>query len=76
LKTWSNNIERLKRYQEQNAFNFIFLKSEENVNNDYEVKSVPTFFIVDENRVIRKVINGYGKGSTDKMILESINELL
>jgi hypothetical protein len=76
LKTWSNNIEGLKRYQEQNAFNFIFLKSEENVNNDYEVKSVPTFFILDENRVIRKVINGYGKGSTDKMILESINELL
>ncbi len=76
MKTWSNNIEGLKRYQEQNAFNFIFLKSEENVNNDYEVKSVPTFFILDENRVIRKVINGYGKGSTDKMILESINELL
>lgn len=76
IETWSNNIEGLKRYQEQNAFNFIFLKSEENVNNNYEVKSVPVFFILDENRVIRKVINGYGKGSTDKMILESINELL
>ena len=76
IEMWSNSMAGLKRYQEQNDFNFKFLKSEENVTNDYEVKSVPTFFILDQNRVITKVLNGYVKGSTDKMILESINELL
>ncbi len=76
IETWSNNIEGLKRYQENNDFNFKFLKSEENVAKNYEVTSVPVFYVLDENRVIRKVINGYSRKTTDETIIKTINELL
>lgn len=75
IETWSNNIEGLRRYQENNNFNFKFLKSVESVTRDYEVTSVPVFFILDENRVIRKIINGYSKDTTDKEITAVINDL-
>jgi len=76
IETWSNNIEGLKRYQQMNGFNFKFLKSEPSVTKNYNITSVPTFFILDENRIIRKVLNGYGKGTTDKEIRDTIDELL
>ncbi len=75
IETWSNNIEGLRRYQENNNFNFKFLKSVESVTKDYDITSVPVFFILDENRVIRKVIYGYSKDTTDKEITAIINDL-
>jgi thiol-disulfide isomerase/thioredoxin len=76
IETWSKNIEGLKRYQEMNCLNFMFLKTVENVTKEYGVTSVPTFFIIDKKRVIRKVINGYNKDETDKEILKNIHELI
>jgi hypothetical protein len=43
---------------------------------EYQVNSVPVFFILDENRAIRKVINGYQKGTTDKEIKDTVDKLL
>lgn len=76
LETWSNNMEGLKRYQQRNEFNFRFLKSTDEVTKSYGVSSVPVFFVIDENRIIRKVIKGYSKEITDKEIKESIENLL
>lgn len=76
LETWSNNMEGLKRYQQRNEFNFRFLKSTDEVSKSYGVSSVPIFFMIDEHRIIRKVIKGYNKETTDKEIKESIEELL
>jgi peroxiredoxin len=76
IETWSKNIEELKRYKEKNGLNFKFLKAEESVTNDYKVNSVPMFFIIDKNRVIRKVIFGYSKDVTDTEILNEINKLI
>lgn len=76
IETWSKNIEELKRYQEKNGLNFKFLKTEESVTKDYKVNSVPVFFIIDENRAIRQVINGYAKVTTDKEIRDAINKLM
>ena len=76
IETWSKNIEGLKRYKQKNEFNFKFLKSTDEVTKLYEISSVPTFLIIDENRIIRKVINGYSKGKTDNEILENIEKLL
>jgi len=76
IETWSKNADELKKYQQKNGFNFTFLKSEDNVTKDYKVSSVPVFFILDDKRVIRKVINGYKKGTTDKEIRESIKKLI
>lgn len=76
IETWSNNMERLKRYQLKNEFNFKFLKSSDEVIKAYSISSVPVFFIIDENRIIRKVIKGYSKEITDKEIKESIDKYL
>lgn len=76
IETWSKNIEELKRYKEKNGLNFKFLKTEESVTKDYKVNSVPVFFIIDENRAIRQVISGYGKGTTDKEIRDAITKLM
>ena len=76
IETWSNNIDGLKRYYENNDLNYKFLKSEEGISLAYGVNGVPSFFILDENRIIREFISGYGEGVTDKMILKAIDELL
>jgi thiol-disulfide isomerase/thioredoxin len=76
IETWSNNIEGIKRYQKNNALNYMFLISNKEVNKDYQVKEVPAFYILDKNRVIRKIIVGYDKGTTDKEIKDVINELI
>ena len=76
IETWINNVEGLKRYQQRNEFNFRFLKSTDEVTKAYGVTSVPVFFVIDENRIIRKVIKGYSKESTDKEIKENIDKYL
>jgi len=76
IETWSKNIEGLRRYQEKNELNFKFLKSDEEVTQQYEVYSVPVFFLLDENRIVRKVITGYSKDKTDKSICDNIDNLL
>ncbi len=76
IETWGNDIERLKRYQQKNGFNYRFLKSTDEVTKSYNVSAVPVFFIIDENRIIRKVINGYDKGNTDNEIIKNIEKLL
>jgi peroxiredoxin len=76
IETWSNNIDGLKRYQQKNELNFKFLKSNDEVIKSYDVYSVPAFFIIDEKRIIRNVINGYNIKSTNSKIRESIDKFL
>ena len=38
--------------------------------------AAPYFFIVDQERIIRKVIRGYSNENTDKEIINAIKELL
>lgn len=76
IETWSDNIEGMKRYQKNNELNYKFLLSTEQVTKSYQVNGVPAFYILDKNRVIRKVIVGYDKETTDKEILDAINQLI
>ena len=76
IESWTKNSNVLKSYQRRNNFNYKFLMSTKDVTRSYQIKSVPVFFILDENRVIKKVLNGYGEGSSDKEIRDAINELI
>jgi thiol-disulfide isomerase/thioredoxin len=76
IESWTKNSNVLKSYQRRNNFSYKFLMSTKDITKSYQIKSVPVFFILDENRVIRKVLNGYGEGSTDKEIRDAINELI
>ena len=76
IEAFITNSNVLKMYRKRNNFNYKFLMSKKEVTKNYGVQAVPVFFILDENRIIRKVINGYGKNTTDKEIRDAINDLL
>ncbi|QCK15808.1 TlpA family protein disulfide reductase [Mangrovivirga cuniculi] len=76
IETWSNNIAGIERYKDRNEMNYSFLVSNKETKNDYKIDGVPSFFIIDENKVIKKVIVGYQKDKTDKEITRLIEEML
>lgn len=76
IEGFTKNLNVLRMYQDRNNFNYPFLMSTKDVTKSYRVQAVPVFYILDENRVIKKVIRGYEKGTTDKKIKEAINELI
>ena len=76
IETWSRDIDALGKYQKENDLNYTFLKASEGLTKKYEVNGVPSFFIIDRNRIIRKVVVGYEKGTTDKELTNAIIELL
>jgi thiol-disulfide isomerase/thioredoxin len=76
IETWSQNMNALKRYRDNNKLNYKTLVSTDDVEKIYNVDAVPVFFILDKERVIRKTIKGYGKETTDKEIRDAIKELM
>ncbi len=76
IETWSKNFAGIGRYYKNNDLNFKFLLSSDDVTRSYQAEAVPAFYILDKDRVIRKVIVGYDKGNTDKEIRDAINELI
>lgn len=76
IESTSRNTNVLKNYMKRNQFDYQFLLSNKKILKDYSINSFPVFIILDENRVVKKVLNGYGKGSTDKIIIETINKMI
>jgi thiol-disulfide isomerase/thioredoxin len=76
IESWIRNANVLKIYQGRNDFYYKFLMSKEEVTKSYQILSVPTFYIIDKNRLIRKVIRGYAKGATDQEIRNTIKKLI
>jgi thiol-disulfide isomerase/thioredoxin len=76
IETWSSDIDYIKSYVDKNRLNYKYLISTEEIRKSYQVNEVPAFFILDENRNIRKIILGYGEGVTDKEIKDAIEELI
>ena len=76
IETWSNNIAGIERYKDKNEMNYKFLVSANEIEQKYKVEGVPSFFILDDKKMIKKVIVGYQKEVTDKLIVEIINKML
>jgi thiol-disulfide isomerase/thioredoxin len=76
IEAYNQNSNVLKNYRNRTNMTYRFLMSNRKVTKNYQIEAVPTFIILDEDRVIRKVIRGYRTGSTDSMIHQSINSLL
>ncbi len=76
IECTSRNTNVLKTYMKQNRFDYKFVLASKEVLKDYSIRSYPVFFILDENRIIRNVIYGYGKGSTENEIKNIINEMI
>lgn len=76
IESWTRNTNVLKNYKNKNSFEYNFLMSTDEVTQDYKITSVPVFFILDKNHEIKKIINGYGEGTTDKEIRDAIEKML
>jgi len=76
VECWSDNTDAMKRYCEINDIKYKFLIKNEEIEKQYNVLAVPIFFILDNNKVIQKVIRGYAPEITDKEIKEAIDKLL
>lgn len=76
IESFNRNSIVLKKYQDKNDFQYDFLISTADVTRNYKIRLVPVFYILDQDRVIRKVISGYKKGTTDKEIRDTIKSLL
>ncbi|MDD2548897.1 MAG: redoxin family protein [Bacteroidales bacterium] len=72
----SKNLNVLKTYSKRSNFDYKFLLSTRAVKADYSISSFPVFFIIDQERIVQKVVNGYAKGQTDKEIREIIESLI
>jgi len=70
------SLNALKNYQNKNAINYKFLLSTKNVLEEFRIKSFPVLFILDKSLIIRKVINGYGAGTTDIEIKDIIDKMI
>lgn len=77
IESWSGRTSSRKSYAEKKELNYMFLGATEQVLKDYETgRAAPWFFLLDENRIIRKIFQGYSLEGTGKEISEAIDELL
>jgi thiol-disulfide isomerase/thioredoxin len=76
IECTSENTNVLKSYMDRNDFDYKFVLSTKDVLEKYSITSFPVFFILDENRNITNVINGYRQEKTDKKIKTLINDLI
>jgi len=77
IESWVKNTHSLKNYANRNSLTYKFLSASDDVVEKYHThRAVPVFFILDEQRVIRKVIRGYSAETTGKEIRDAIIELI
>ena len=77
IESWSGRTSLQKDYAKGKGLNYMLLGANEEVLKDYQTgRSAPWFFILDENRIIRKVFNGYSQERTGKEITQAIEALL
>jgi peroxiredoxin len=77
IETWSRTPSSLRIYANRKELNYrLFCGTDEVIKSYQTGNAAPVFFILDENRTIRKVIQGYSKGTVDKEITDAIEKLL
>ena len=77
IETWSGNLGSVKNYATRHVLNYRILSGTSDLAKEYQTGGfAPFFFILDDQRIIRKVIRGYSKGTTEKEIKDAIAELL
>lgn len=76
LESWGRSERSMQNYIKKYKMNYLFLSSTDEVTKSYNSQSVPTFFILDNQRIIRNVFNGYSEKSTDEKIIKAIEKLL
>lgn len=76
IETWNSNLSVIKKYISGNGINYKYLVCNNEVKLKYGILSVPKFFVLDEKRVVRKIITGFDKEKTYVELIEALNQLV
>lgn len=77
IESWSRKLPSIRNYANRKELNYTILNATNEVIKQYQTGgAAPYFFILDQERIIQKVIRGYSKENTDKEIINAIKELL
>lgn len=77
IETWKRKAHSLLNYANKHQIQYTFLEGSDAVVDAYKTgRAAPFFFILDQQRNIRKIIFGYSKDKTDKEIMSVINKLI
>lgn len=77
IDTWGRKQSSIRNYIRHNAIRYLFLEGTPNIAKAYQTGgAAPYFFLLDENRVVRKMFFGYKVGESDKEIIRAIEALL
>jgi hypothetical protein len=73
---WSNNKAALSKHIIKKGINYKYLFANNKIKQDYDVNEVPMFVILDEKRIIRKIIIGFNGENTINEIKAKISQIL
>ncbi len=78
VECWKNKMHSLCVYKDKNKINYKFVEGNDTIIEQYlnGNRGVPVFFILDEKRIIKKVVNGYNPETTGKELIEIIKAML
>ena len=76
IETWNSDKSVIKKHIAGQQINYKYLLGSNKVKLIYGIQSVPKFFVLDEKRVIRKIISGFDKEKTYAELMEIIDLLI
>jgi len=76
IEFWSRAAHSLRNYANRYQINYPFLIADNEIVDQYRVRAVPAFLLLDEQRMVRKVFVGYNSKITDNEIITAIEDLL
>ncbi len=78
IEAWGGKTQSLQNYANKNNLNYNLLCVNDDIIKNYQIggASMPIFFILDEQRMIRKVIDGYNEKTKSKEIMDTITEII
>lgn len=77
IESWVRKQHSLQNYANKNNIKYNLLSATDEMLKQYQRGgAVPVFYLLDKDRIIRKTIQGYTKDTTDKEIIDAIDELL
>ncbi|MFV0396390.1 MAG: TlpA family protein disulfide reductase [Bacteroidales bacterium] len=77
IECWGRKKESIKQYINKNHIDYPMLEGSSTIQADYQTKgSVPVFILLDKDRVVRNVFNGFSQSSTETELRKAIDSIL
>jgi len=76
IETWNYDIPAIRKHVSRNNINYKYLICNNEARLKYGIQSVPKFFLLDKNRVVRKITTGFDKEKTYVELKEAIDQLV